>query len=119
VEQRFVENIRFYILRSRVSIRTGLSVEKLVRILGDPWQPHLDIVFVDGSHEASDVLQDIVLSWRLLKPRGIIIMDDYEWGLDRPLIERPKPAIDAFLKCYEGQYEVLQKEYQVIVRKLL
>ena len=38
-----------------------------------------DIIYVDASHTADDVLSDAVLSWQLLKNDGILIFDDYTW----------------------------------------
>ncbi len=38
-----------------------------------------DIVYIDGSHKASDVLEDAVISWRLVKSGGMIIFDDYNF----------------------------------------
>lgn len=42
-----------------------------------------DFYYVDGSHVAPDVMADAVLGWRLLKPGGIMVFDDYEWGAYR------------------------------------
>lgn len=75
-----------------------------------------DLIYIDASHKASDVLSDAVLSDKLLKPGGILIFDDYLWGDGS--INTPKPAIDAFLMCYAGQYAILHKQYQVILKKL-
>lgn len=76
-----------------------------------------DFIYIDGSHKAGDVLEDSVLSFQLLKNRGIIAFDDYEWDVNLPEIEKPKMAIDAFLKIYEGRFELLFKGIQVIIRK--
>ena len=35
-----------------------------------------DIIYIDGSHEARDVLEDAVLAYRLLKIGGLLIFDD-------------------------------------------
>jgi hypothetical protein len=32
-----------------------------------------DIIYIDGSHNSADVLEDAILSWRLLKDGGILI----------------------------------------------
>jgi predicted O-methyltransferase YrrM len=91
-----------------------------------------DFAYIDGSHTATSVLFDSVLVWRLVKPGGIIIWDDYLWELPvevypTPLTEeqkqradllRPKMAVDAFLACYEGKYEVIAKEWQVCLKKI-
>ena len=82
-----------------------------------------DIIYVDGSHAKSDVLEDAVLSWRLLKENGVLIFDDYRWAgclaegsSDRPT-DFPKAAIDAFVQCFEEHLEVIHNSYQLIVRK--
>ena len=84
----------------------------------DP-EPHFDFIYIDGSHDACDVLEDAVLAWRLVKPGGFMIFDDYEWKYpsgDKPLLEA-RMAIDAFLACFEGQYELVDKGWQLAVRK--
>ena len=43
---------------------------------------NFDFIYVDGSHETYDVIVDGILAWRLLKPGGILVFDDYEWALD-------------------------------------
>ena len=59
-----------------------------------------DFIFVDGDHHPWGVLEDMVLSWRLLKKGGLMIVDDYSW-------EVPRKGIDAFLSAYEGRYKFL------------
>lgn len=90
-----------------------------------------DFAYIDGSHTASSVLSDSVLVWRLVKPGGIVIWDDYLWELplesyptpltpqqkEKAELLRPKMAIDAFLACYQGKYELIAKEWQTCVRK--
>jgi len=36
-----------------------------------------DLINVDGSHDEADVYQDLLSYWRILKPGGVIIGDDY------------------------------------------
>lgn len=76
-----------------------------------------DVIYVDGSHEAKDVLADAVLTWELLGIGGILIFDDYAWeGWNDPVRE-PRMAIDAFLACYAGRYTLLEKSHVVAVKK--
>ncbi|HAX81217.1 MAG TPA: class I SAM-dependent methyltransferase [Actinobacteria bacterium] len=96
---------------SRVRVIEG---ESAVVLRGMPRQEAFDLVYVDGSHQATDVLEDGVLSWPLLKVGGIMVFDDYLW---RMMESRPGPAIDAFLAVYADRYDLLHKEYQVAVRK--
>ena len=81
-------------------------------------QAQFDLVYVDASHHALDVLADTALSWKLLKDGGIAIFDDYgplRSGED-PLLY-PTPAIDAFLGLVAGRHEVVDDRRQLIVRK--
>ena len=59
-----------------------------------------------------------MLAWRLLKPGGILIFDDYLWEPNRPPARRPQLAIDIFRETMVDALEVLHEDYQVIVRKL-
>lgn len=115
VEDRFHANMAPY-GGLRVRLCKGSSFHGLHWAL--PRISPVDIALIDGSHLACDVLADAVLTWPMLKQRGILIFDDYGWGSGRPPHQTPKPAIDAFLSCYTGQYEVLEQGYQVLVRKL-
>lgn len=65
-----------------------------------------DFVYIDGSHLAVDVLIDAVLSFYLLKPGGVIIFDDYNWGIHtNDDTQKPKLGIDCFLNAYQKYYE--------------
>lgn len=110
---RFCSNIDECNLADKTQVFKMESVEALQRL---PGLCH-DFIYLDGSHIAKDVLQDLVLSWPLLKINGIMILDDYGWNLDPDRLNRPQPAIDAFLDIYSQKLEILHKGLQVIVRK--
>lgn len=78
-----------------------------------------DFIYIDGSHNAIDVLEDAVLSFRLLKNNGIIAFDDYLWN-DEQYSDGtyPKLAIDAFISIYDHKIKLLYKEYQVWIQKI-
>lgn len=64
-----------------------------------------DYVYIDGSHLAVDVLIDAVLSFHLLKPGGVIIFDDYPWGIHTDdQTQKPKLGVDCFLHAYQKYY---------------
>lgn len=110
---RFKENIKSY--SSKVIILKGYSSLMLRRLKQNV---QFDIIYVDGSHIAGDVLEDAVLSWRLLKVGGVLIFDDYEWDMYPQRELCPKIAIDAFLDIYKNQFELLEKSYQVYIKKI-
>jgi predicted O-methyltransferase YrrM len=86
---------------------------------------HFDIIYIDGSHSKDDVLEDAVLSWRLLKEGGIMIFDDYRWAgfyaagttNDAPT-DFCKTAIDRFVQSFDRHFEVIHNQYQLIIRKI-
>lgn len=77
-----------------------------------------DFAYVDGDHHAFAVLEDGINAFRLLKPGGILIFDDYPWmGGGLRDIDNPKIAIDTFLSLYRDKITIIHKDYQVIVKK--
>ena len=119
--ERWVKNLELSGRRESVKMIVASS-HKALRALD---RESFDIVYIDGSHRAADVLGDAVLSWELLKSGGIMIFDDYcldgsDIGPDGealPLELVPKAAIDAFLLTYGPKLEILHRYYQVAVRK--
>lgn len=111
--KRFVKNVNF---DSRVKTHIGSSQDVLLK-LGN--EPIYDFIYIDGSHKAKNVMTDAILAWRLLKPDGIMIFDDYEWvnpaGGD--FYDQPKPAINYFMHLYKKEMSVLFQGYQVILSK--
>lgn len=76
-----------------------------------------DFIYIDGSHETEQVLRDAVNADRVLNIGGLMAFDDYMWGVGSHR-NIPQPAIDAFLRCYEQRYSVLEMGLQVWVRKV-
>jgi len=76
-----------------------------------------EIIYIDASHTAGDVLSDALLAWRLLKIGGLMIFDDFlldvcQWD------EGPVgPGVIWFLKIVSGSYDWVHAGWQVVVRK--
>ena len=112
-EHRFDANLAPY--AERVRKIKGRSARELDR-LGERGEK-FDLIYIDGEHLRDDVLIDSVMAWHLLRPDGILVWDDYAWGLDLPADRRPQQAIDAALSLYAGEYVELHRDYQVIIRR--
>jgi predicted O-methyltransferase YrrM len=112
-ELRFDHNLHRSGLGAKVTKLKGFSEA----VLPELPRGSFDLVYVDGNHRAPNVLMDAVLSWRTLKPGGTMIFDDYGWGPEQPPHLRPQMAIDLFLETFEGEYELLLKDYQVAVTR--
>jgi predicted O-methyltransferase YrrM len=115
LESVFEHNIQQTGRASQVKKLVGFSQDWLRQLPNNSF----DFYYVDGSHVASDVLEDIILAWRLLKEGAIIIFDDYGWGAyqDEPTMH-PKLAIDSFLEVFQDRVRVIYKSYQIICEKL-
>lgn len=113
VEARFDFNVRQTGRPDRVVKVKGLSQEVLPTMTD-----RFEFAYIDGSHEARNVMTDAVQTWRLLVPGGIIVFDDYEWRGTTVRLP-PGVAIDAFLSLWAPEIEVLYRGWQVIVRKIV
>jgi len=109
----FDDNLDLSGQRARSTIITGFSQIELRKL---PLASY-DIIYIDGSHEARDVLEDAVLARRLLKDGGILIFDDYQLWWDRPAAERPQFGIDVFYTFFRDEFEVTHFGYQVMLTK--
>lgn len=114
VERRFDHNIA--LAKSRVNVPVeirkikNLSHYGLADVMSEGHYGTFDLVYVDGSHQAPDVLSDSVMSFHLLRVGGLMIFDDYLWSMDRPgeqdVLRMPKPAIDAFLNIFQRKMSI-------------
>jgi hypothetical protein len=50
---------------------------------------------------------------------GILAFDDYQWSAGLGAIKEPKMAINAFLEIYQDRIEIILKDYQCWIRKVL
>lgn len=127
VEARFRHNVA--LSRSRAPEKVDLVVHRansdvaLAALLAGGKAGHFDLVYIDGSHEAPDVLCDAVLGFRLLRAGGVIVFDDYLWAENLPYgkdpLRCPKPAIDAFVNLNFRKLNVMPAPLgQLFVRKL-
>ena len=113
LEARFDHNVRLADRHGRARKLKGKSADVLATL--EP--ASFDAIYVDGGHDAATVSLDSLLAWKLLKPGGILIFDDYLWEPERPPSGRPQLAIDLFREAMGDALEVLHAGYQVIVRK--
>lgn len=99
------------------------SAAALLGLLGQGFEGRFDLAYVDGSHQAADVLEDLVLAFRLLRKGGLMICDDYAWQRQAPgaedVLDTPKIAVDAFTTIYRRRLRLPEwpTSYQVALIK--
>lgn len=117
LEQRFDANVAAF--GDRVTKMKGLSSVALAQIASNR-RECFDLIYVDGSHFADDVMLDAVFAWRLLRQDGIMIFDDYLWRFERYGWEKnPGKAVNLFLRLNKGDFELLHAGYQLAIRKTI
>lgn len=107
----FLQNMEAY--KGRYRLIEGASQDVLrTREFDDL----IDVAYIDGSHTAANALSDLVLVYNLIKPGGIIFLDDYMWNYNTlPAHETPKVAIDAFMECYRSRVMYLYVDRKTVV----
>jgi predicted O-methyltransferase YrrM len=127
VEKRFHNNIKIAVNEVNhavdIVIHKELSDLALSKLIAEGKANYFDFIYIDGSHQATDVLCDALLSFRLLKNNGIIVFDDYLWQEQLPIgidpLRCPKIAIDAFTNIYSRKIKVLSAPLnQLYVKKI-
>lgn len=120
--ERFVHNVKehldsgkirlfhgeseFYLNEEKYGLIVLEDTDRFIGILGS-----IDFIYIDGDHAPDMVYLDGVNSFRYAKQGGIILFDDYNWG------DVHNAGIDRFLEEYAGKYELMLKDYQVMIRK--
>ena len=106
---RFQANIAEAPGGDKVRVHRDRSSRALVDLLANEVRAHF--VYVDGSHQAPDVLTDLVLAFQLMAPGAVMICDDYLWSQEGPgaedVLNSPKLAIDAFTTIHRRKLTLI------------
>ena len=128
VERRFDANIATAIAAAGNPVQfrkhKGPASRHLPRLISEEsLSGYFDFVYVDGSHEAADVLFDGVLGFELLSVGGTMVFDDYIWNPGDPRtsdpLGRPKPAIDALTGILARKIRIVgSPNLQMVLRRI-
>jgi predicted O-methyltransferase YrrM len=112
---RFTENVKKHIASNNLILYRNISEIILPQLIKD-YENSFDLIYIDGDHRASAVYLDGINSFKLCKSGGIIIFDDYSWG-EMYGNESTNKGIDKFLEEYKTEIIILNKTYQVVIKK--
>lgn len=136
VDPVITKNIRYNLSQhsDQVDIYEDYSEKILIHFL-HLGNRRFDFIYVDGDHNACNLLEDLILSWKMLQVNGIMLIDDYEMEATDPWhyvshkqfnksnprlrFTHPRIAIDAFLNIYRGQYDLVINNYQIGIKKIV
>jgi predicted O-methyltransferase YrrM len=82
----------------------------LMRAAGD----RFDLIYVDGSHAALEVMIDLTYCASLLTPGGMMILDDYWHDISDIGGPGVKQAVDQFMRVF-GRYFSVKAVYRQVV----
>ena len=108
---RFIENTKH---QTQLELYRNTSEQAFPELISK-YKNQIDLVYIDGDHRASVVYIDAINSFKLCKPNGLIIFDDYKWNAAKS--NAPGIGIDKFLYEYKGQYKIVAQNYQILIRK--
>jgi FkbM family methyltransferase len=101
--QRFLRNTKGL----PVELKRGKSEDELPKMNAF----RFSFVYIDGMHFHPFPYQDGCWAFAETKIGGVILFDDYLWN------ESSQMSIDKFLDEFAGAYEILEKGYQVMIKK--
>lgn len=97
---------------SKVVAHKGKS-GKVLKTLGEE---QYDFIYIDGAHYSANAMEDVVLSFPLLKVGGIMLFDDYGTG-GQDDTKNPHIGIDGFVAAYAPFMSVIYRGYQIALVK--
>ena len=127
VEERFEKNTGIAVSRSNtvnvIKKHKGLSLNALAGLISSGFTNYFDFIYVDGSHQAPDVISDAILCFNLLRVGGVMGFDDYTWAENLPYgkdpIRCPKISIDASTTIFARKVRIINTlNHQLYIQKV-
>jgi predicted O-methyltransferase YrrM len=114
IEQRFHRNMTRTQVASMRTLKSFSSIElPKMQAAGESF----DMIYVDGSHTAVDVMIDMCFCANMLKVGGMMILDDYWHDISDIGGPGVKQAVDRFLGVFRRHFEVVAAYRQVVLVK--
>lgn len=111
IHDMFIKNLEHFAFKNNIIFYREKSFDSLIKLRNNKVTPQL--IYIDGDHTAGTVLNDLVLSFDILTPGGVIVCDDsVVWkykdknGIEDPQMS-PRMAVETFLMCNWSKIELL------------
>ena len=114
VEETYLERHKEVIESGKLQVRKMTSDEFFS---SDEGRQGFNFIYVDGNHEAAQVLKDGLNAIYRVGVGGIVAFDDFRWTSGKGLWADPKPAIEAIWYCHSNKFEVVDKGEQVWLKR--
>jgi SAM-dependent methyltransferase len=115
IEARFHRNMAKTKFKAMNAIRSysGIELPKMLTA-GE----RFDLIYVDGSHTALEVLADLCSCASLLAPGGMMVLDDYRHDISEISGPGVKQAVDHFLGIFGRYFRIMAIYRQVVLLKI-
>jgi len=113
IEKTFDQNLSQYLSRLEKYKGTSLSY-----FANNTQKSDFDLIYIDGSHNADDVLIDAISCFNRLKVGGVMIFDDYFWRFYPEIKDNPIYAINSFLNMKKNKIRIVGFDYQISIIKI-
>ncbi|NET09431.1 MAG: tetratricopeptide repeat protein [Symploca sp. SIO2B6] len=119
LDQQFSPEFRINIGRSGVADSKILPLEGEVSdLLNTLEEQSYNLVFIEDPLKQAKLMQQAAqLSWLFVQAGGVVIFPSYSWKSPKSSEQLIKQGIDQFLDSVAGQFEILHRGYQLIIRK--
>ena len=117
-------NINFDLVYENFKSNMNLLGKKNINIIKDNSDNFFDnnsetynLIFLDGSHDASYVKRDLLNSLDILEKEGVLIIDDFLWLFYEDFYKNP---INVIIGCYErisNELEIIHLHNLIIFKK--
>ena len=114
VEETYLERHKDAIASGKLKVRKMTSDEFFN---SDEGRQGFNFIYIDGNHEAAQVLKDGLNAIYRVGVGGIVAFDDYLWTLGKGLWADPKPAIDAIYYCHSNKFQIIDKGQQIWLKR--
>lgn len=115
VEKTYLERHQKHIDSGRLKVFKGTSDQFYDSEEG---RQGFHFIYVDGNHEAAQVLKDGLNAMYRVGVGGIVAFDDYLWTSGKGLWADPKPAIQALYLCHSNKFELIDKGEQIWLKRV-
>ena len=118
VLKNFVKNVNEHPQRSKIQYHVTTSQRGLIDLLRRK-ESVVNFIYLDGPHTQRDTLVDLTLSLCLLKPGGMIIVDDYKNQMaTKNTLLQPRKAVDFVVETFDNEVEsFVTPEHQAVIIK--
>jgi predicted O-methyltransferase YrrM len=112
IEKNFDNNLKLYenkLIKHKTTSDNFFLTNKLL----------FDLIYIDGLHAYDQVKSDLENAYKILRPKGYLLIDDYLWKFYPANKKNVINSTNEFIQKYNNNLEVIYISSQVLLKKKL